>query len=87
MIGPTSPSVFAQAERELSSFLRAVDERFGADAGARATEFWFAELEALPLAPAEGCEECFDFRLVSIAAASQLARERSARANLFSIPA
>jgi len=61
--------LLASAERELSAFVIAVDELFGAEQARQAAENWMEELERtdwLSQAPA------IDWRKVTIAAAARL---------------
>ena len=63
--------VLSAAERELGAFLTTVRRSFGADAVRRASVYW---MDALEQFDAAGCPD-FDWRKVTIAAASRLASE------------
>jgi hypothetical protein len=59
----------ASAERELSAFVTAVNESFGAEQGRKAAENWIKELERMDW-PSEA--PVIDWRKVTIAAAARL---------------
>ena len=63
--------VLSAAERELGAFLTTVRRSFGAEAARRASGYWMDALEQFDPA---GCPD-FDWRKITIAAASRLAGE------------
>jgi len=58
------------AERELSAFIRAVDELFGAEQARLSTEDWLGELELRDVLPRATSR---DWRAVTVAASARLA--------------
>jgi hypothetical protein len=58
------------AERELSAFIRAVDELFGAEQARLSTEGWLGELELRDVLPRATSR---DWRAVTVAASARLA--------------
>ena len=63
--------VMSSAERELSAFLLSIQRLRGDEAARLAAEYWIESLEQLDAAA--GLE--FDWRKITIAAASRLAKE------------
>ena len=63
--------LLASAERELSSFVAAVNQLFDAEHGRKATKNWIEELER---ADWPSGASVIDWRRVTIAAAARLAR-------------
>ena len=68
--------LLASAERELSAFITAVNELFGAEKARQAAENWIEELERTDW-PSEA--PVIDWRRVTIAAAARLARRNKGR--------
>lgn len=62
---------FSLAEKELGAFVAAVGQTRGTEAGRRAAEYWVEALEQLDAA----AQPPFDWRRITITAASRLARE------------
>lgn len=66
--------LFADAQRELEAFVMAVGELFGSPEAASAAEQWIELAERMEPPPVDGSP---NWRHITIAAASQLAKERS----------
>ncbi|HEX4019880.1 MAG TPA: hypothetical protein VHX63_01945 [Acidobacteriaceae bacterium] len=63
-------SLFHAAEKEMTAFVYAVDQLFGAESSWRAAEYWIEQLETIH---SPGNPSVSDLRHVTIAAASRLA--------------
>jgi len=76
MVAPADLAVLlASAEREVGAFMKAVTDSFGPKEGRFAAEDWLEELESRQELPGASAD---DWRSITIAAASRLAKRFSA---------